>query len=92
LPVAQPREQGQPVHHRHVDVEQQQLDVGIGFQNRQRLLAVVGEAEGELAVADLTAEALRNQRFEIRLIVDPEDLRRAHQSAAADKWRSWAFS
>jgi hypothetical protein len=43
----------------------------------------VGEFEGELAVADLTAEALRDQRLEIRLVVDPEDLRRAHQSAAA---------
>jgi hypothetical protein len=43
----------------------------------------VGEFEGELAIADLTAEALRDQRLEIRLVVDPEDLRRAHQSAAA---------
>jgi hypothetical protein len=33
--------------------------------------------------ADLTAEALRDQRLEISLVVDPEDLRRAHQSAAA---------
>jgi hypothetical protein len=40
-------------------------------------------AESELAVADLTAEALRDQRLEISLVVDPEDLRRAHQSAAA---------
>ena len=59
LLLAQSRQQGQPVHHRHVDVEQHQIDVGLGGEPVQRLLAVMGEAEGELLVADLTAKALR---------------------------------
>ena len=58
LPLAQFVKQRQPVHHRHVDVEQHQLDVGLGREHRQRLLAVMGEAEVELAVADLAAKAL----------------------------------
>ena len=58
LPLAQDGEQREPVHDRHVDVEQQQVNVGLGHDRRQRFLAVVGKAEFEFAGADLTAEAL----------------------------------
>ena len=68
------RQQGQPVHHRHVDVEQQQVDVGLLGQHRQRLLAVAREAEGEVALADALAEALLDQQLEVGLVVDGEDL------------------
>ena len=78
--VAQLGEQRQPVHHRHVDVEQQQLDVGLLRQHRQRLLAVTGEAEGEFAGADLAAKALADQQLEIGLVIDREDLGRAQSS------------
>ena len=81
LPLAQFGEQGQPVHHRHVDVEQHQLDVGLGGQHRQRLLAVMGEAEGEFPVADLAAKALPDQQLEIGLVIDGEDLGWAGQWA-----------
>ena len=74
LPLAQFVEQGQPVHHRHVDVEQHQLDIRFGCEHRQRLLAVVSEAEFELLVADLAAKALPDQELEIRLVVDREYL------------------
>jgi hypothetical protein len=42
------------------------------------------------AIADLAAEALREKRLEIRLVIDGEDFRDAHQSAAASNWRSCA--
>ena len=83
LPLAQFGQQGQPVHHRHVDVEQHQLDVGLLRQYRQRLLAVVGEAEGRIASADLPAESLLDQRLEIGLVIDREDLCLAHSSISS---------
>ena len=67
-------EQGQPVHHGHVDVEQHQLDVGLGGQRLQRLLTMVSEAEFELFVADLAAKSLFDQKLEIGLVIDSEDL------------------
>ena len=70
---AQLRQQGEAVHHRHVDVEQQQADVGLLGQRCQRLLAVAGEAEGEIALADSLAEALLDQQLEVGLVVDRED-------------------
>jgi hypothetical protein len=39
----------------------------------------MGKAEGELPVADLAAETLPDQRFEIGLIIDAEDLDRLGQ-------------
>ena len=43
---------------------------------RQRLHPVAGEQEADVAVADLPAELLQDQRFEVRLVVDDEDARR----------------
>src|SRR5205807_5022085 len=72
-------EQGQSVHDRHVDVEQQQRDIGLLRQYRERLLAVMGETEGEFLVANLAAEALPDQHLEIGFVVDRKDLRSGHQ-------------
>ena len=47
---------------------------GSSAEHRERLLAVMGEAESEFLGADLAAEALPDQQFEIRLVVDREDL------------------
>ena len=80
--LAHPGEQGQPVHDRHVDVEQQEIDVGLGRQRRQRLLAVTGKAEDEFALADLATETLCQQQLEIGLVIDGEYLA-AHTCVAA---------
>ncbi len=61
------------------DVEQQEPDIGLLGQHRERLLAVMGKAKGEFLGADLAAEALPDQRFEINLVVDREDLGWAHR-------------
>ena len=80
--LAQPGEQGQPVHDRHVDVEEDQIDIGLCRERRQRFLAVMGKAEDKFALTDLAAEALREQELEIGLVVDSEDLA-AHARVAA---------
>ena len=41
--------------------------------------AVMGKAEGELAIPDLAAKPLPDQRLEIGLVVDAEDLDRLGQ-------------
>ncbi len=81
LPLAQHREQRQPVHDRHVDIEQQQLDIGLVGQDGQRFLAVVSEAEGVFLRADLAAEALFDQQLEIGFVIDGEDLGKVRHRA-----------
>ena len=73
LPLAQDGEQREPVHDRHVDVEQQQVNVGLGRDRRQRFLAMVGKAEFEFPGADLTAEALSDQPFDVGFVVDGQN-------------------
>ena len=80
--LAQPGEQGQPVHDRHIDVEEYQLDVGFGRQYCQRFFAVMRKAEDEFPLPDLAAEALSQQELEIGLVVDGEDFA-AHARVAA---------
>jgi hypothetical protein len=63
--LAQFVQQGQPVHHRHVDVEQHQLDVGLGGQRRPALPRRGGQSGSRTLVADLAAKALADQRLEI---------------------------
>ncbi len=79
LLLVQPCEKRQPVHDRHVDVEEKKLDIGLCGEDRERLLAVTREAEGVLPVADLAAEALAEQQLEIGLVIDGEDFRGAHR-------------
>ena len=65
--------QGQPVHHRHVDVEKQKLDIGLPLQHGERFLAMVREAEGEFVRPDLAAKSLPDQLLEIDFVIDRED-------------------
>ena len=67
-------EQGEAVHLRHVDVGEDELDVAILLQPGERLDAVAGEDEGEVAGANLAAELLPDQQLEIRFVVDDENL------------------
>jgi hypothetical protein len=71
-------EQCQPIHDRHVDVEQQQLDVGLIRQLRERLLAMIGKAEIEFTGADLVAKPLADQHLKIRFVIDGENLGCVH--------------
>ena len=74
LTLAQPRQQGQPVHHRHVDVEQHQLDPGSSASTASASSPWRAKRKAYSPRADLAAEALADQRLEVRLVVDGEDL------------------
>ena len=67
-------QQRQPIHHRHVDIEQHEVDIRFGVERGQRLLAVMGEAECEFLLTDLAAKTLPDQNLEIGLVVDGKDL------------------
>ena len=82
-----PGEQRQSVHHGHVDVGEHELDPGIGRYQAQRLGAVARKLKFVFAGPDLAAKALADQLFEIRLVVDSENLGSGHQQAR-DSWRS----
>ena len=69
LEFGQMLEQGQPVHARHVDVADDEIDVAVGFDLFEPLLAVPGEVEDELAVADLAPELALDQLPEVALII-----------------------
>ena len=61
----------------------------------KRFLAVMGEAESELPVADLAAKALPDQQLEIGLVVDGEDFGRRQRipfSRRRGNWRSCSFN
>ena len=68
------RQQRQAVHDRHVDVCKDEVNGGAA-KDAERLLAVAGEEEVVGALADLAAEALLEQHFQVRLIVYDQDLR-----------------
>ena len=57
------------VHLRHIDVGEDDLDVGVFGQHHQRLQSVVSEEKFVLALADFAAEILRQQRLQIRLVI-----------------------
>ena len=73
-PFVQFVEQREPVHDRHVDIEEHEVDVGFGVQRGQCLFAVMGEAECELLLADLAAKTLPDQKLEVGLVVDGKNL------------------
>ena len=75
LGLLQLLQQRQAVHARHVDVAHHHVDVGVRFDERERLEPVMREQEAHGAVADLAAEFLHDERFEVRLVVDDEDAR-----------------
>ena len=49
---------------------------GSGIQCRERVHAIIGEGEAQLAIANLPPEALEDQQLQIRLVIDDEDARR----------------
>ena len=64
------RQQGQTVHLGHVDVGEDDLDVGRVVQDGEGLQTVVGEVELVLAVAYLASEVLLHQQLQGSLVVD----------------------
>ena len=68
--LANPRKQGQAVHHRHINVGEHHVETRIGLELRQGLLAIARELEGELRRANPFTEALRDQGFQIRFIIN----------------------
>ena len=66
-------QQRQPIHARHVDVAQHHVDVAVLGHQVQRLDPVMGEQKAERPVADLPAEFLRDERLQIRLVVDDQN-------------------
>ena len=62
----------QAVHHRHVDVGEDQADVRVFGESVQGFLAVVGEDEVDLALADGAAEFLADEQFQVFFVVDDE--------------------
>ena len=73
LALLQLLQQRQPVHPRHVDVGDHQVDVAVRLQHGQRFDAVAGEQKADGAVADLVPELLQDERFQVRLVVDDQD-------------------
>ena len=72
------RQQLQTVHHGHVDVAEDNLDVGVVVQDVQRLHAVTGIEELILAGPDLAPEVLSHQRFDGLLVIDAQNLDCSH--------------
>ena len=63
-------QQGQSVHLGHVDVREDDVDVGVLQHHAQGFQAVVGEEEFVFPLADLAAEVLRQQQLHIHLVID----------------------
>ena len=63
----------QSVHFRHVDIREDDGNVRILQQELKRLQSVVGEVEFVFALSNLSAEELRQQQFEIGLVVDTQN-------------------
>ncbi len=85
--VLQLGEQGESIHARHVDVGDDHIEIGVLGEEGQRLHAVAREPESNRAVLDLAAELLRDQVFEIGLVVDDEDFRHHSGPVAASSRR-----
>ncbi len=74
LQFAQPAEQRQPVHARHVDVREDELDRGVRLHGGKRLLAVPREGEREAAVAQVPPKLVAHEELQVGLVVDDEDV------------------
>ena len=64
----------QSVHARHVDVGKDHVDVTVLGEHLERFDAIVGECQLEPAGPDIAAKPLPHQVFEVRLVVDDQDL------------------
>jgi hypothetical protein len=68
-------EQGQPIHARHVDVADNEIDIAIRLDLLEPFLAITSKIEHEFAVPDFAPELALNQRLKVALIVDNKDFR-----------------
>ena len=66
-------QESEPIHPRHIDVGDHQVDATVRFQRGQSLDAVVGEQEADCSVADLLTELLQDESLQVWLIVNDED-------------------
>ncbi len=66
-------QQRQPVHPRHIDVGNHQIDVSVGLQHGQGLDAVAGKQKADGTTVNLVPELLLDKRFQVRLVVDNQD-------------------
>lgn len=66
-------QQREPIHHRHVDVGQHDInEPGVLPQLRQRILAMAGERKRKFPRANPLAELLRNKELQVRLVIDDQ--------------------
>ena len=68
--------QRQPVHHRHIDIAQDDIDGWVLIQDLQRLLAITSEHQLKGPFPHLTTKFLAHQDFQIGLVIDHQDLHR----------------
>ena len=54
-------QQGESIHHRHVDIGEDQVDFRVFIQHLKRLFAIVGKKELEIPFADTATEFLTYQ-------------------------------
>ena len=66
-------QQRQPIHPRHIDVGDHQIDVAVRLQRRQGFNAVAGEQEADRSVPDLVPELLQDESLQVRLVVNDQD-------------------
>jgi hypothetical protein len=63
-------QESEPIHPRHIDVGDHQVDAAIRFQRGQSLDAVVREQEVYGSVSDLLTELLQDESLQVWLIVN----------------------
>ncbi len=73
---ADARQQREPIHHGHVDVAEDDFEGGIGAQLVERVLAVRGKHEFQIAFADTVTKLLQDQRFQVGLVIDKKNFQR----------------
>ena len=75
LALLQLLQQRQPIHPRHIDVGDDQVDTAVRLERRQRFDAIAREHEADRSVPDLTPELLQDERLHVRLVVDHKYMR-----------------
>jgi len=63
-------QQRQSIHPRHIDIGDDEVDVAVGLQRRERFDPIAGKQEFRRSVPDLVAELLQNESLEIGLVID----------------------
>ena len=73
LGLLQLLQQRQPIHPRHIDVGDHEVDVTIGLESSQRVDTVTGEQEADRSVPHLVTKLLQDESLQIRLVVDDQN-------------------